>query len=349
MTPRPISCDEHCEHADIDAGIAFAAGKQFDQGDGEEDRHRIVGAGFDFQCRAHLVADVDAADTQQEEDGGRIRRGDDRAEQQAFEPAEIEKPHGGHGKEAGGQQHAHRGKGQRRDGSQLESLHRRAEAGIEENDGKRDRAEDVSKIVVAEFDAEPVDAREQADRQEEQKQRSTEAKGEQARKGRKKHERRRYQHDDIKCFHVYPLSLPSLQGRPGLQRFPPSTLRSAAPVNGKTGRKGRPYGLTSLTCGFMLLNGCRMAGRCGMLRERILYKEFIGKSGESRAGKPARRFLFLRPLRGRSNFSSPHIASGFYPRAYHPGAALPRSFYMYGSPSSHSMPARRCCRHGWLR
>ena len=37
----------------------------------EEHRKGIVGAGFDFQRRAHLIANVNAADAQEEEDGGR--------------------------------------------------------------------------------------------------------------------------------------------------------------------------------------------------------------------------------------------------------------------------------------
>ena len=177
MTPIPIS-STNIASMPKSMPPSLRRWKQFNQGDRQEDRHRIVGAGLDFQCRAHLVADVDAADTQQEEDGGRIRRGDDRAEQQALEPAEVKKPHGRHAKEAGRQQHPRRGKRQRRDGSELEGLDRGAEAGIEQNHGKRDRAESVSETVIAEFDAETVNTCKQADRQKQQKERSAEAKGE---------------------------------------------------------------------------------------------------------------------------------------------------------------------------
>lgn len=47
------------QQAPVQAGLA--AGEHVDQGHGEEHRHRIVAAGFDFQARGHPLVQAFAA------------------------------------------------------------------------------------------------------------------------------------------------------------------------------------------------------------------------------------------------------------------------------------------------
>ena len=63
---------------------------QLDERDRQEDRHRIVDAGLHLQHRAHAVAQMDAADAEQEEHRRRIGRADDRAEQEGLQPGQAE-------------------------------------------------------------------------------------------------------------------------------------------------------------------------------------------------------------------------------------------------------------------
>ncbi len=94
----PHLLDEEPQQIERESVRAAAVRDQFDQRDGEEDRHGVVGAGFDFERRANPVADVDAADAQQEEHRRRVRGCEDRAQQHAFEIAEAEEEMGGKAK-----------------------------------------------------------------------------------------------------------------------------------------------------------------------------------------------------------------------------------------------------------
>ena len=64
-----------------------------------------------------------------------------------------------------------------------EGVKRRAEAGIEQDHGERQRADEIGERGVVELDPQAVDAGKQPDAQEEEQQRRAEAEGEQARKG----------------------------------------------------------------------------------------------------------------------------------------------------------------------
>lgn len=84
--PKAHLFEEKNNEASVEPGKPLAFADHLDKGDGQEDRHGIVGAGLDFERRTHLIADMYAADAEQEEDGCRIRRGNDRAKQQALKP-----------------------------------------------------------------------------------------------------------------------------------------------------------------------------------------------------------------------------------------------------------------------
>ena len=70
--------------------VLLAEQQNLHQHDGEEDGERVVGAGFDFEGRAHPRSQPQPARVQQEEHGGRVGGGHGRAHQQPFGPAQPE-------------------------------------------------------------------------------------------------------------------------------------------------------------------------------------------------------------------------------------------------------------------
>ena len=123
------------QHIGFGVGVG---GDDLDQRDGQEDGDRVVGAGFDLERRAHALAQIDVAGAQQEEHRRGVGRGDGGAEQEGFQPAEVEQIVGG-------------GAEQRRWSAATPTVasdsagpaacrkrvERRAEAGIEQDDGER--------------------------------------------------------------------------------------------------------------------------------------------------------------------------------------------------------------------
>ncbi|MNK85488.1 hypothetical protein D3C87_1053700 [compost metagenome] len=94
----------------MQAGLA--AGEHVDQGHGEEHRHRVVAAGFDFQAGGHPFVQAFAA--QQREHRRGVGGADNGADQQALNQVQVEQPGRGHAGQPGGDQHANRGQRQRR-------------------------------------------------------------------------------------------------------------------------------------------------------------------------------------------------------------------------------------------
>ncbi len=177
-----------------------AGGDDLDKRDRQEDRHRIVGAGFDLQRGTDLVADRNPADTQQEEDGGGVGGSDDRAEQHGFEPGQAEDKMGG-GTE--NQRREHHAQCREREGGRgrvAEGLQRRAEAGIEQDDGERDGPDEIGDRRVVEVDPQTVDAGNQADAEEEKQKGRAETVGEQAGEGRDNDQERADQDGEIHGF-----------------------------------------------------------------------------------------------------------------------------------------------------
>ena len=121
----------------------FARRQILDQQHGEQDRERIVAAGFDLERRADARAQAQAAGMDQEEHRRGIGRGHDRADQQRLAPAHVEQvpgdrrgqPRGDHdadGRQHGrGRQHAAEG---RKPGTQ---------AAVEQDQRQRDRADHI--------------------------------------------------------------------------------------------------------------------------------------------------------------------------------------------------------------
>ncbi|MNS45879.1 hypothetical protein D3C72_783580 [compost metagenome] len=98
------------QQAPVQAGLA--AGEHVDQGHGEEHRHRVVAAGFDFQAGGHPFVQAFAAEQREHRCG--VRRANDGTDQQALNQIEIEQPGSGHAGQPGGDQHPDRGQRQRR-------------------------------------------------------------------------------------------------------------------------------------------------------------------------------------------------------------------------------------------
>ena len=64
-------------------------GQQFGESDGEKDRHRIVGTGFDLERCSHALVEIDALPLEHGKDRCGVRRADDRPHQQAFGKRQI--------------------------------------------------------------------------------------------------------------------------------------------------------------------------------------------------------------------------------------------------------------------
>ena len=162
---------------------------QFGQKRGEEDRDRVVGAGLDLERRLDPLAEVDAAGAQQKEHRRGVGGGDDRGEQEAFDPADVEQQVGGGAEDQRRQQHAQRRQHHRRGAGGAEVPDARLEAAVEQDDRQRQRADEVGNRAAVELDAEqPVLAGEQAEGEEHQQQRRPGAPGGEAGQGTQRHQ-----------------------------------------------------------------------------------------------------------------------------------------------------------------
>ena len=164
--------------------------QHLDQRQGEENGDRIIGSGFDFQCRAHALADFRVAGAQQEEHGSRVGRADDGAEQERLDPAEPHQEMRGRSHDADGEQNAECRQHECRRCRLAQRVDRRAEPGIEQDQRQRNRTDEIGRIGVVEFDAETIGAGDEANDKEQQQKGRAEAKGEQRRKRSRQDQRR---------------------------------------------------------------------------------------------------------------------------------------------------------------
>ena len=184
-TPRP-NCRPNSSSAPMATAWSVGAGRDdFDQRDGEEDRHRVVGAQLHLQGRAHPIANGDAADPQQKEHGGGVGRTHDRSEKERMQPRQSQQVVGGHTHQAGGHDHAERRQHHRRPERRAYAPDLRVETAVEENDRERDRTDEVGDPGIVEPDAtQAVLARQQAHGEKHQQQRGADAEGDEAGEGR---------------------------------------------------------------------------------------------------------------------------------------------------------------------
>ena len=92
------------QQAPVQAG--FAAGEHVDQGHGQENRHRVVTAGFDFQAGGDPFVQAFAA--QQREDRRSIGGANNGADQQALNQIQIKQPCSRYPGQPGGDQYTDR-------------------------------------------------------------------------------------------------------------------------------------------------------------------------------------------------------------------------------------------------
>ena len=155
---------------DGEGDVAAAGNQQFDQGDGEEHRHRIVHAGFHLQRGADALAQFHAALMQQQEHRRGVGRGDDGAGQQSRDPGQIEQPDRGQTGDGGGDQNTDcRHDAGRRPGDAYRPQ-RRAQPAIEQDDRQRQAAQQVGRLKIIELDAKSIFPCRHAERQEDQQQ-----------------------------------------------------------------------------------------------------------------------------------------------------------------------------------
>ena len=195
---------------DVLPGVIAADQQEFDQHDGEEDRERIVDAGFDFQHRADAGPQPQPLGVDQEEHRRRIGRGHDRADQEGLGPVHAEHVSGKRRGQRRGQQHAERRQHHRRRQHAAEGRKPRAQAAVEQDQRERDGADHIGRAHVVELDpARPALARQHAEEQEHQQQRRPEPHRDQARQDAREHQQRAEQNadaDDIERGHgwTYP-------------------------------------------------------------------------------------------------------------------------------------------------
>jgi len=165
------------------------SGEHLDQADGEEDRHRIVGAALDLERRAQPLAQVHAGRAQEREDRRGVRGADDAPEQEPLEQREIEHVHRhdpGHGR---GDEDAEGGERRRGFPGELQVLERGAQPTVEEDERERDGADGVRERVVVEGDLpDAVGAGQHAQPEEEHEHRQPRARGELAREDPEGHQ-----------------------------------------------------------------------------------------------------------------------------------------------------------------
>ena len=152
--------------------LPIAGHKQLDAADGQEDGHGVVDGGLDLEQAAYPWLDLEPVQMEQEEHRRRIRRADDRADQDALDPAEAEEqPRRDPGQQSG-QCDADGRQQQRRPGGRAEVSELGAQPAVEQDDGERHGADGVGGEIVLEEDAaRAVLAEEDAQAQERQQQR----------------------------------------------------------------------------------------------------------------------------------------------------------------------------------
>ena len=166
--------DQVGQQAPVQAGLA--AGEHVDQGHGEEHRHRVVAAGFDFQAGRNPFVQAFAAE--QREHRGGVRGADDGADQQALNQIQVEQPRSGHAGETGGNKDADRGQRQGRPQRHAETGHPGAQAAVEQDHCQCEVADQIGRRVVIENDPAAIDPGGHADRKNNDQNRNAETGGE---------------------------------------------------------------------------------------------------------------------------------------------------------------------------
>jgi len=195
-------------------GDTVACGGNADEREGQEDRHRIVDAGFDFERRGDTCLQAKAAQMEKEKDRGSIGRTDDRAEQESFRPAESEEVLGGQAGDRCRQDDADGGESKARPKGTVQRVAVGTQAAIEEDERQREGADQIGNGEIVENDAAgTVLTRQHAESKEDKQQRRADPRGQHARENRECDQTRRNQNDLVGKIHAM---------TPILMRVPPT-------------------------------------------------------------------------------------------------------------------------------
>src|SRR3546814_9594900 len=127
----------------------------------------------------------DVCSSDLEEYGGGVGRADDGADEQTFQPRQVEYHRGEYARERRRDEHTDGRQSERRPERDLKACSRRPQTAIEQDDRKRDAARHVSELEIVELDAAwPVLAGEHPETEEQEQQRSADAGGNQPQNGR---------------------------------------------------------------------------------------------------------------------------------------------------------------------
>ncbi len=146
----------------------LTAQQQFDEHEGEKNGERIVGAGFDLERCANPRAQPQTVGVEEEKHCGSVGRSHHGAGEQGFGPAQSEGKLGERGRQHRAEQDADRGERERRGEHAAKCGKARAQTAVEQDQGQRNRTDEVGGAHVVELDAEPHVARGHADQQEDQ-------------------------------------------------------------------------------------------------------------------------------------------------------------------------------------
>ena len=188
---------EHGEHV---LPRAIADREEADEEQSEQNRKRIVAAGFDLEGGADARAQAQSAGMKQKEYRRGIGRGHDRADQQRLGPAHGEQIFGDRRGQRRRQQDPGGRERDRRPQHAAEGREPRAQAAVEQDERQCDRADHVGGAHVVELEAARSSlAREHADDEEHEQERRAEAHRHQARHDARQHQEGAEQNADAEC------------------------------------------------------------------------------------------------------------------------------------------------------
>ena len=145
---------------------------QANQRRNQKNRHRVVGARFDFQCCLHALVQAHAAVAQRAEHRARIGRTDNRRHQDAELPVRPQIKRGKQSQQQHGRKHAPSRQHRRRFQRDAETFQPRAQPAVKQDDRQRKLADDVGLYEIVEVDtADAVFPRQHSDREKHQQQR----------------------------------------------------------------------------------------------------------------------------------------------------------------------------------
>jgi hypothetical protein len=183
-------------------GHAGAGDDAYQHGN-QQDGHRIIGPGFDFQRCADPLVEAHAAVAQEIEDGGGIGRTDDGPHQQSVAPVHAEQPGTECTQQRGGGDHAPGGECRRRPKRDAKGRDARAQAAIEQDDRQRQIADKKRGTEIVEADSpRTVFAGQHADDEKYQQEGKSEARRKCAGQHAEKQQDARKQQQGIDLIHV---------------------------------------------------------------------------------------------------------------------------------------------------